>query len=52
VVLLGIVALAGCAYEPGAAPAASTQRIGAPLDPGGMSVHMNGYVNSGVLVTR
>ncbi len=50
--LLGMGALAGCAYEPGAAPAASTPSIGAPPDPGSMTVHMNGSVNSGVSITR
>ena len=51
-VLLGVATLPGCAYEPAAAPAASTQTIGAPPDPGSMTVHMNGLVNSGVSVTR
>jgi hypothetical protein len=51
-VVLGMAALAGCAYEPGAAPAASTRTIGAPPDPGSMTIHMNGVVNSGVSVTR
>ncbi|HLB97787.1 MAG TPA: hypothetical protein VJK90_09005 [Acetobacteraceae bacterium] len=51
-VLLGVTALAGCAYEPDAAPAASRQTIGAPPDPGSMTVHMNGLVNSGATITR
>jgi hypothetical protein len=51
-VLLGMAALAGCAYEPDAAPAASTRTVGAPPNPGSMTVHMNGFVNSGVSITR
>ena len=51
-VLLGMAALAGCAYGPDAAPAASTRTVGAPPNPGSMTVHMNGFVNSGVSITR
>ena len=45
-VLLCVATLAGCAYDPDAAPPATMHAHGTPPTPGSVTVHMNGSVNS------